>query len=311
MTNKTALIIDGHDHLHRAFYAFPDTLTDKEGHPINSVYGFTSILLSSINSLNPDYIFVAFDISTKDLERTKKFPEYKGTRVKMEPAIRESFVFQEKEVKNLLKLLKIPIITKFGYEADDVIGTFSKIYDKEFIKTYIQTNDRDMLQLITPNVCIRTPSGRFRREKDWTKQEFVKEYEFNTDQLIYYKALRGDSSDNIPGVYGVGDKTARILVKKYETLDGIYENIDSVTPESLKNKLIKNKDNAYLSLDLATIQTEIDLDVTLKDTLWNNEFTAEFVDKIKEYNFKSLIRKYFETETFSEKPNNDPQLSLI
>ena len=224
MQNKF-LLIDGHDHLHRSFYAFPDTLTSN-GLAVNAVYGFCSLLLSAINFLNPQYIVVAFDLSTKDLKRTEKFKGYKATRPKMEPELRESFVRQENEVKEILNLLRIPVVTQNGFEADDIIGSFAK---QAFIKfsadAYIHTNDKDMFQLIDQHIFVCRPVKSGSNLTCWTEKEFMKEYGFLPVNLIDYKSLRGDSSDNIPGVYGIGDITAKKLIQKYKTLENIYNNL--------------------------------------------------------------------------------------
>lgn len=309
MPNKF-LLIDGHDHLHRSFYAFPDTLTSN-GKPVNAVYGFCSLLLSAINTLNPQYVVVAFDLSTKDLKRTEKFEGYKGTRPKMEPELRESFIRQENQVKELLDLLDIAVVTKSGYEADDIIGSFSKqAYDKFNADAYIHTNDKDMFQLIDDHIFVCRPAKHANNLVCWNELEFVKEYGFSPINLIDYKSLRGDSSDNIPGVYGIGDVRARKLIQKYRTLDNIYSHIDELSPESLKNKLHTKKDDAYLSHELATIHTDLEFDVDKSKLRWENRYTDEFQNKLMEYNFKSLINRYFNSKV-KKVEENSSQLSFI
>lgn len=309
MPNKF-LLIDGHDHLHRSFYAFPDTLTSK-GKPVNAVYGFCSLILSAINSLNPQYIVVAFDLSTKDLKRTEKFEGYKATRPKMEPELRDSFIRQENQVKELLELLGVAVVTKNGYEADDIIGSFSKQAYKTYgADAFIHTNDKDMFQLIDEHIFVCRPAKHTNNLLCWNEQQFVKEYGFVPINLIDYKSLRGDSSDNIPGVYGIGDVMAKKLVQKYETLDNIYSNIDGIAPESLKNKLQNKKADAYLSHELATIDTSLEFDIDKLKLRWENKYTEEFKNKLTEYNFKSLINRYFDSKTSKVEANNS-QLSFI
>ena len=309
MLNKF-LLIDGHDHLHRSFYAFPDTLT-FDGKAVNAVYGFCSLLLSAINTLNPQYIVVAFDLARKDLKRTEKFDGYKETRPKMDPELRESFLRQENEVKDLLQLLNIPIVVQSGFEADDIIGSFAKqAFDKLSADSYIHTNDKDMFQLIDEHIFVCQPPKKGNTAICWTKTEFVDEYGFLPINLIDYKSLRGDPSDNIPGVYGVGDKTAKKLIKEYKTLDNLYNNIDNIAPESLRDKLIKCKKDAFLSHELATIDTHIQFDVNESDLNWENKYTQEFIEKLNKYKFKSLINRYFNSKILKV-DKKDSQLSLI
>jgi len=309
MPNKF-LLIDGHDHLHRSFYAFPDTLT-YNGDPVNAVYGFCSLLLSAINSLNPQYIVVAFDLSTKDLKRTEIFDGYKATRPKMEPELRDSFVRQENAVKDLLLLLNIPIVTRTGFEADDIIGSFAKqAFIKYNAEAYIHTNDKDMLQLIDNHIFVCPSAKKGNSAVCWTEEHFKKEYEFMPINLIDYKALRGDPSDNIPGVYGIGDKTARTLVQKYKTLENIYNNISEIKPDSLRLKLEKHKEDAQMSLELATIHTDLNFDLSKENLLWNNKFSEHFIDELKEYNFKSLLSRYFSLKVMQVEKDTS-QLTLI
>lgn len=291
MPNKF-LLIDGHDHLHRSFYAFPDTLTFN-GKPVNAVYGFCSLLLSAINTLNPQYVVVAFDLSTKDLKRTEKFEGYKATRPKMESELRESFIRQENEVKELLKSLNIAVITQNGYEADDIIGSFAKRANSDFCSdAYIHTNDKDMFQLIDEHIFVCSPAKNGKASVCWNEAIFKKEYGFMPINLIDYKSLRGDPSDNIPGIYGIGDKIARNLVKEYTTLENIYKHLSDIKPESLREKLEENKANAMLSHELATIYTDLELKIDKSIIRWENSYTEEFIDKLTSYNFKSLVSRY-------------------
>jgi len=310
MQQNKFLLIDGHDHLHRSFYAFPNTLTHNDD-VVNAVYGFCSLLLSAINTLNPDYVVVAFDLSRKDLKRTELFEDYKATRPKMAPELRESFVRQENKVKELLKLLNIPVVTQVGFEADDIIGSFAKRANSDFgSDAYIHTNDKDMLQLIDEHVFVCRPARNGNSAICWNQNEFVKEYGFQPINLIDYKSIKGDPSDNIPGVYGIGDVTAKKLIQEYKTLDNIYSNINEITPISLKNKLEKNKDNAQISYKLATINTSLDLGIEKNDLRWKNTYSEEFINMLSEYNFKSLINRYFSSKVPKLEENN-PQLSLI
>jgi DNA polymerase I len=311
MQQNKFLLIDGHDHLHRSFYAFPDTLTHN-GEPVNAVYGFCSLLLSALNTLNPQYIAVAFDLSRKDLKRTALFEGYKATRPKMDPELRESFIRQENEVKELLKLLNIPIVTQIGFEADDIIGSFAKqAFSKFDSDAYIHTNDKDMLQLIDEHVFVCRPARNGNSAICWNQNEFVKEYGFQPINLIDYKSIKGDPSDNIPGVYGIGDVTAKKLIQEYKTLDNIYSNINKITPVSLREKLEKYKDNAQVSHKLATINTSLDLGIEKNDLRWKNTYSEEFINMLSEYNFKSLINRYFSSKVLKIEEKNNPQLSLI
>jgi len=167
-----------------------------------------------------------------------------------------------------------------------------------------------MFQLIDEHVFVCQPPKKGNGAICWDKTKFVNEFGFLPTNVIDYKSLKGDPSDNIPGVYGIGDKTARKLIQKYKTLDNLYNNIDNVTPKSLRDKLIKSKKDAFLSHELATIDTSIPFDISKPDLKWENKYTQEFIDKLKQYKFKSLINRYFNSK-ISKVDKKETQLSLI
>lgn len=254
------LIIDGNSILNRAFYGVNARMTSKTaGIHTNAIYGFLNIFWMIKEKFNPEYIAVSFDLAAPTF-RHKMYSEYKGTRKGMPDELRE----QLPVIKEVLNAMNIPIIEKEGYEADDVLGTVSNLNSKNNIFTYILTGDRDSFQLIADDVHVILPkSGMGKTEYKIYDIDLLKEeYGILPYQVIETKSLMGDASDNIPGVKGVGEKTAYSLVQKYETLDNVYRAIEENTidiSDKIKEKLLLDKSNAYLSKTLATIIIDADI----------------------------------------------------
>ncbi len=246
---KKLLLIDGHSILNRAFYGLPD-LTNSEGLHTGAVYGFLNILFRLIDEEQPDYVTVAFDVHEPTF-RHKIYAEYKGTRKPMPEELRQ----QVPLMKEVLDSMKICRMEKPGLEADDILGTIAKRGEKEGMEVRLVSGDRDLLQVATDHICVRIPktkAGKTEIENYFAKD--VEElYKVNPIQFIELKALMGDSSDNIPGVPKVGEKTAIELMTTYGSIEKIYENLDNISKKSIRESLAANRELCDLSKVLATI----------------------------------------------------------
>lgn len=272
------IIIDGNSLANRAFYAMP-YLTNKKKQPSGAVFGFANLITKLIVEQKPDYMAVAFDHARKTF-RNEIFADYKGTR-KETP---EDLIFQFGVIKQMLSDMKIKTFEFAGIEADDIIGTISK---NSGVKNILVSGDRDLLQLISDNTEVwLTRKGVTEIDKYDEKALYAK-FSLKPSGIIDLKALMGDSSDNIPGVKGVGEKTALSLLEKYGDLDGVYKSIDDVAGK-LKEKLISEKDNAYMSKRLATIKTDCDIDFHLEDCKYQFPFSQEVKDFFEDWSFRSL-----------------------
>lgn len=300
---KKLVLIDTFNFLHRAYHALPKTLTDGKGNPTNAVYGVTSMLITLFDQLKPDYVVAAMD-SVEPTFRVEDFTAYKAHRKPME----DDLASQIDKVFEILKAFGIKQITVNGYEADDIIGTIAKDVGGE-VEVVIVSNDKDLWQLVTKDVLVMSPSKG--NGTDWIgPSEVEKRMGFSPKQLIDYKALRGDPSDNIPGVYGVGEKTAKKLIGEYENVEKIYKNIDKITPDSLREKLANSAEEAVMSKHLATIITDVPLKFELKNSTYTDFNRAKVKDSLQKYNFKSLIKRLgFDTKKEQEVPDN--QMSLL
>lgn len=275
------ILIDGNSLLNRAFYATP-VFTTKDGKPTNGVFGFVKLLLKMITDKNPTHIAVAFDVHAPTF-RHQIYADYKAGRKPMPEDLREQFPV----LKEVLALMGIKTVEKAGYEADDIIGTLAKKFD---VQTYIYTGDRDAYQLVdeSTNVCY-TRKG-VSDILELSHENFKDEMGITPSQVIELKALMGDKSDNIPGVAGVGEKSAMSLLESYADLDGIYAHIDEIKG-ALNKKLTENKETAYFSKKLATIEIHSPIDVTLAECVLKMPFASALRDKFAELEFKSLLTK--------------------
>ena len=280
MANKL-VIIDGNSIFYRSFYALP-LLSNSNGEYSNAVYGFAIQILNIINNIKPKYMVVAFDVS-KHTFRNDMFDGYKATRKPMPDELRS----QKEPLKKMLKLMGIAIAEKEGLEGDDIIGIISKKFlDTE---TIIVTGDRDSFQLVDDTTSVYFTKKGTSDVKIMGVKELKAEYGVTPKQFIDLKGLQGDTSDNIPGVAGIGPKTATDLIVKYGSIDGIYEHIDEISGK-LKEKLVDGKEMAYLSQKLATIVTKGEIDLTLKDLEYDYPFAAPVKDFFKYYEFKTLLK---------------------
>ncbi|MFH0968914.1 MAG: DNA polymerase I [Patescibacteria group bacterium] len=282
---KKLVLIDGNAIMHRAYHALPP-LNTKKGELVNAVYGFASTLLSVIEKFKPDYIAASFDLAGPTF-RHKEYKEYKATRVKAP----DEFYNQIPRVKEMVKAFNIPIYEKEGYEADDVIGTLVKqAGKKENIETIIVTGDLDTLQLVDEKTKVFTMRRGLSDSVIYDEEKVNERYELSPRQIIDFKGLRGDPSDNIPGVKGIGEKTATELLKKYGTIEKIYENLKDIKG-AVKEKLERDKIKAFMSKKLATIETNSPVELEMEKTKVHDFNRNEVVKLLNELNFYSLIKR--------------------
>lgn len=275
------ILIDGNSLINRAFYATP-LLTDKDGNPTNAVYGFMGMLIKLIGDYNPDYMLVAFDRKEPTF-RHKMYAEYKGTRKPMPDELRPQIGL----LKETLKTLGICAYEKAGVEADDIIGTLAKKFD---LTTYIVTGDRDSFQLVDESTTVLFTKRGITDLDVMTNENFYDKMKVTPKQIIDLKACMGDSSDNIPGIAGVGEKTAVDLIEKYGSLDGIYENAEEIKGK-LKEKVLASKDIAYLSRSLATIDVNVEIPLELKDMKFSFPFPEAARKFFVKLEFKNILKR--------------------
>ncbi len=294
---KKIILVDGNNLLFRSFYATAYQgviMRNSKGFPTNALYGFINMMNKIIKEEKPSYILVAFDKGKTF--RHDKYEDYKAGRAAMPDELKLQFP----KAKEVLNTMGIKYFEIDNYEADDIIGTLAKKVDEEeeFIGTII-SSDKDLLQLISDDVVVKLLKSN--DSIMMTKEEFRNTYQVDPIHMIDLKALMGDSSDNIPGVKGIGEKTAISLLSKYGSLDGVYENIDSISGKT-KEKLENDKENAYMSYDLATIYRDVDLGFTLDDCKYEGYHPEEFKKELEELEFFSLLKKIdFSSITEDEK----------
>ena len=292
---KNILLVDGNSIMNRAFYALMNAgmFRAQDGTYTNAIYGFLNIYFKAIEEYSPEYIAVAFDKGKKTL-RHKSYTEYKAGRSKMPDELREQMPI----IKEILEEMNVPVYEMDDYEADDILGTLAKNLTKnKEIFTYILTGDRDYFQLVDENINIIYPKnskGEATQEL-WNIEKIRENYgNLNPSDLIEVKALMGDTSDNIPGVRGIGEKTAVKLINEYKNIDNLYkkinENEDNLTPKQRQN-IIEDKENAFMSRELGKIITNIDFKYELEDLKkegWNPRVTDIFL----KLNLKTFLDKF-------------------
>ncbi len=286
MSKEKLLILDGNSLLYRAFYAMP-ALTNSEGIYTNAVYGFTNMLFKMIEDIKPDYIVTAFDRAAPTF-RHVEYDEYKAGRKKMPDELGMQFPI----VKDLLQKMAINIFEIDGYEADDLIGTLSVFAEKNNIEVYIVTGDKDALQLATDNVKIVINKKGMTEKEVYDKNRMIEEFGVTPKQFIDVKGLMGDKSDNIPGVPGVGEKTAFKLIKEYGSIENLLQNLENVSGKKLKENLIENSEQAIFSKKLATIITDVPVDMDLESIKSKKEYDNKGLKELfHKLQFKSLLSK--------------------
>jgi len=302
---KRLVLIDGHAILHRAYHAFPLTLKTRRGELVNAVYGFTRILLTVLEDLKPDFLAVAFDLP----EPTFRHQEYVGYQIQR-PEMDRELVGQIERVYQMVKTLNIPVFTSPRFEADDVIGTLAKQATLKNVEVMIVTGDRDIMQLVNKKVKVYAPKRGFAEPEIFDEKKVKIFLGITPKQIIDYKALVGDTSDNYPGVSGIGPKTTVELLNQYGDLKTIYKNLEKIKP-LLAQKLKDGQENAYLSQKLATIVTRVPLKLNLKACLVHDYDHQKAVKLFEELEFKSLINKLPGVKKEKEKKDENNQMSLI
>ena len=316
---KKLVLIDGNSIMNRAFYGIMGSkaLTTKDGKYTNAIYGFLAILFKLLEEEKPDYIGVTFDLKAPTA-RHKMYEGYKANRKGMPTELAEQMPI----IKDVLRAMNIDIIEKEGYEGDDVIGTLSRYGEQKGLEVVILSGDRDTFQLATDNVRINIPRTKGgKTETEIFNREKVKEvYGIEPKQLIEVKGLQGDTSDNIPGVPGIGEKTALSLVQKYETIDNLYKKLESGEADvkgKQKEKLEQNKDLAYLSRTLGEINTKVPIEDTLEELKLEEWDKPKVLELFKELNFKRYIDRFNlqneagKGDNFSEENNIENQYKVV
>jgi len=285
MGKDKLLLLDGNSLAYRAFFALP-LLTNDSGIHTNAVYGFTTMLQKILEEEKPTKMLVAFDAG-KTTFRHESFDEYKGGRQKTPPELSEQFPY----LRKLIDAYQIKRYELEMYEADDIIGTLSKQAQQENMEVIIVSGDKDLTQLASDNVTVYITRKGMTDIESYTPAHIEEKYGLTPQQIIDMKGLMGDTSDNIPGVPGVGEKTAIKLLKEYGTVENLYENIEGMKASKMKEKLVDNEEQAKMSKKLATIFTEAPIEITLSDLDYPGPNEQEVLNVWQELSFKSLIEK--------------------
>lgn len=297
------LLVDGSALLHRAYHAYPK-LTTKSGKIVNAVYGVASIFMSAMEQINPEYVSVAWDVA-KPTFRHEMYIGYKAHRPKTD----QDLIDQIPLVYEMLDAWDVNQVKREGYEADDLIGSMADKFKTQVDKVVILTGDQDIMQLIDKNVGVLVPGRGKDGSKLYMSEEVRERYQIDPAQIVDYKALVGDPSDNIPGVAGVGPKTAVQLLSKYEDVNGVYANIekvaDAVSPR-VQKLLQDSKDSAYLSQELAQIKRDMEIDEKLDELEYMGAEKEELKEFFERMNFRSLVKRIF-----GEEKKDDNQMGLF
>lgn len=301
------LLMDGHSILNRAFYGLPD-LTNSAGEHTGAIFGFINMMLKFIDDEQPDNFAVAFDVHAPTF-RHKMYEAYKGTRKPMVPELKE----QVPRIQEMLKAMGVPVITMEGWEADDILGTLSRIGEEKGFEVTIVSGDRDLLQLATEKVKISIPKTK--KTGTEIEQYYAKDvealYGVTPKQFIDVKALMGDASDNIPGVEGIGEKTASALIAKYGSIEECYAHVDELKPPRASKNLAAQWDIAVLSKELATINLNAPIQLEEVSTKLSNLFTEEAYLLCKQYELKKLLPRFEAKETAKVQDNTSESFKRI
>lgn len=306
------LLIDGNAIMHRAYHALPP-FTTKAGIQTNAAYGFFSILNKAIQDFKPYYLVVCFDTPVPTF-RKKLFKEYQSHRPKMEDNLSKQFPI----VKEGLDRATIIHLEKEGFEADDVIGTISRLFDRNGDRVLILSGDRDILQLVNDKVFVITPQLGFSKEVVYSMEEVQKRFGIKPEQIPDFKALMGDSSDNYKGAKGIGPKTAAKLLNEYQTVDNVLKHLKTIDGK-IQTILENCKESVQMSHQLATILTNIDVKLNIKDSVFTG-FNPKLKDFLKQYEMYSLMNRIFNerikkesavTKKTEEKKKDENQIGLF
>ncbi len=283
---KELIIVDGHAVLHRAYYALPD-LTSSSGRLTNAVYGFFKTFFKIRREYDPEYFMVAFDTGKPNF-RHQMFVGYQAKRPKTD----KELVYQVEKTKEIVADSGIFSLEKDGFEADDVIGT---AVDQVDLPVAIVTGDKDLMQLVNERISLLVPRRGFSGEKRYGSEEVVEELGVRPDQVVDYKALAGDASDNYPGIRGIGPKTAVKLLRRFGDIDNIYDNLAEIGG-ALQARLERGRENAYLSRRLAQIRRDVPIEIDKEQLTLDNLQLNSLQETFRDLGFRSLIKELNETE---------------
>ncbi|MBT3292707.1 hypothetical protein HN512_04290 [Candidatus Peregrinibacteria bacterium] len=286
MDVRHLVLIDGHHLMYRAYWAIPRSLRTRAGEQTNTSFGIASMLLNIIRTEEPDSILMAFDAGDKTF-RHQENETYKDGRAETP----DDFYVQIPRVFELIDSFGIKRVSDPKYEADDFLASYAIAGEKEGMRVTIVTGDQDVLQLVNDNIVAAIPHKGYHQAEYVRPADVERKLGITPEQVVDYKGLCGDSSDNLPGVHGIGPKTAASLLQSYKTLDGIYENIDEIKT-SAKDKLIKDKEQAYFCVHMADLIRDIPLPISLKDLEVNDLPTDNIFDTLNELEFAMLIKRY-------------------
>lgn len=287
MDNKL-LLIDGNSILNRAFYGLPE-MTNSQGLHTNAILGFLNIMFKFLEEEQPTHLMVAFDLKAPTF-RHKMFEDYKGTRKGMPDELAE----QVPVIKDVLSAMEIPMMMQEGYEADDLLGTMSVIAESKGYEVKVISGDRDLLQLATEKVQIRIPKTKMSGTivEDYYAADVEEKYQVTPKEFIDVKALMGDASDNIPGIPGIGEKTATKLIKEFHSIENAYAHLEEVKPNRAKNNLQEYYEQGVMSKELATIKLDCPVEIEMDDAKVGNIYTQEAYQLLKKLEFKSILKRF-------------------
>ncbi len=286
--SKKLMLIDGHSILNRAFYGLPD-LTNSEGMHTGAVFGFINIMLRIASEEKPDYLAVAFDVHAPTF-RHEMYKEYKGTRKPMPEELRQ----QVPLMKEMLKAMHITTVEQAGLEADDILGTLAKKAEAAGMEVALVSGDRDLLQIASGHIKIRLSKTRRggTEIEDYYAADVERVYKLSPERFIELKALMGDTSDNVPGIPKVGEKTATELMLEYGSIEGIYEHVDEIKKNAVRESIKANRELLDLSLKLVTIKTDCELPVAPEDAVYGDPYTPEAYELCKRLDFKAILKNF-------------------
>src|SRR6266704_820261 len=282
---ETIVLIDGHAMIHRAFHAVPENLTTKSGEPINATFGFTNILIKALGDVKPDYIAVTFDRAAPTF-RHEQFAAYKAHR----PTLPDNMRPQFGRIREVVEAFGIPIYEKDGFEADDVLGTLSVQASQLGVETIIYTGDMDTLQLVNEHVVVKVAKRGITEITEYDEEGVKNRYGFEPEKLPDFKGLVGDKSDNIPGVPGIGEKTAAKLLADYGDLEGVLAHVDELTPKEqrlLRENSQQARQSKYLSTIVLDVPVQLDLEACRVEQFKRDRVVALF----RELEFRTLVDK--------------------
>jgi len=285
---KRLIVIDSNSVIHRAFHALPP-LTTKKGEAVGAVYGFLLVLFKALKEFKPDFVAAAFDVKGPTF-RHEKYQDYKAKRVKPPQELYD----QIPKIKEVLESFNIKIFEKQGFEADDVIGTISRLAPKKQafpeLETIILSGDTDTLQLVNGQTKVYNLRKGVKDTVLYDEALVKEKYSLKPEQLLDFRALKGDPADNIPGVPGIGEKTALSLIQEYGSLDKVYDNLALIEGKT-REKLLRHKDQAFFSRDLSQIHQDVQFDFNLQNCQWQNYDKEKAAQALKNLEFFSLISR--------------------